>query len=197
MAPRRRVISHTDFVRDLGRGALGEDVVEVFFRHEFGVVARNVSKNNPDYDMIVDDIVPALKKKRGVVPKKLLRKIFKESFGYTGKDSVTVEVKFDEAAARYKNFFFEIFFDVETGSPGTIFKCKADLIVWVVPSKAKFKVYIFRRAELLAWLFDHVFNVEVVEYKIPAVSPYARGLPISIKLLADSAACIGEFEYKI
>ena len=35
---RKRVISHRDFVRDLGRGAIGEDIVELFFEKEFNVI---------------------------------------------------------------------------------------------------------------------------------------------------------------
>lgn len=198
MAKKKPVISHHDFVRDLGRGALGEDIVEVFFRDEFGLLARNVSNNNPDYDIIVDDLCPKLKKQRKVVPARLLKKIFRESFGITKKKEISVEVKFDEAAARYKNLFFEIFFDIEKGVPGTTFKCKADLVVWVIPLKRKFKIYVFKRPELLAWLFEYMFhNKKKLKYKTPAISPYARGLAIPIKEVVAGYACVGEFEYKL
>ena len=199
MAGKKRVISHRDFVRDLGRGAKGEAVVEAFFEEEFGLVAKNVSENNPDYDLILDEVVPELLKKPKVVPKKLLKKIFKDAFSITRKDSLTVEVKLDEAAARYGNFFFEIFLNVETGSPGGIFKCKADLFVWVVPGKRrKYNIYLFKRAEMMAWLFDYVLTYrKKLTYKTPGISPYARGLPISIEEISDSPACLGVFDYKI
>lgn len=198
MGDKKRVISHRDFVRDLGRGALGEDIVEAFFRDEFGLLATNVSDKNPDFDIIIDDVCEDLKPKRKAVPGKLLRKIFRDSFGITKKKFVSIEVKFDEAAARYKNFFFEIFFNIETGSPGTTFKCKADLIVWVVPLRKRFKIYVFKRPELLAWLFEFMFqNKKKLKYKTPGISPYARGVAVPIKEVAASAACVGEFEYKI
>lgn len=198
MAKNKRVISARDFARDLGRGALGEDIAEAFFRDEFGVVAENVSDNNPDYDMIISDITPELKKGRKVIPSKLLKKVFRDSFGYSNKDKVTVEVKFDEAAARYRNIFVEIFFNFDSGSPGTMFKCKADLLVWVVPLKRRFKIYVIKRAEFLSWLFDYVFSSEKkLNYKTPGISPYARGLAIPMKSVADSCACVGVFEYKL
>lgn len=198
MAGKKRVISHRDFVRDLGRGALGEDIVEAFFRDEFGLQAKNVSDNNPDYDIVIDDICEDLKKGKKVAPGRLLKKVFRDSFGITKKKEVSVEVKFDEAAARYKNFFFEIFFNIDTGSPGTIFKCKADLIVWVVPLRKRFKVYVFKRSELLAWLFEYLFhNKKNLKYKTPGISPYARGVAIPIKAVSVSAACVGVFDYKL
>jgi len=198
MAKRKQVISHKDFIRDLGRGAIGEDVTESFFCKEFGLVASNVSERNPDFDMIISDITPELKKKKKVVPAKMLRKIFKDAFGIIKRKEVTVEVKFDEAAARYKNFFFEIFFNIETGKPGTMFNCKADLIVWVVPARRKFNIYLFKRAELLAWLYDYVFQSQKkIKYKIPGVSPYARGVALPIATVIESTACLGVFEYKI
>ena len=58
MARSKRVISHRDFIRDLGRGAIGEDIAEAFFRDEFGVVAGNVSERNPDYDLLIDKLDP-------------------------------------------------------------------------------------------------------------------------------------------
>lgn len=198
MAGRKRVISHKDFARDLGRGAVGEDVAEAFFEKEFDLVAKNVSKRNPDFDMVISEITPKLAKKRGVVPDKMLRKIFKEELKYTRKKEITVEVKFDQAAARYKNFFLEIFFDIETGSPGTIFKCKADLFVWIVPTKRKYKIYLFKRPEFLAWFFGRVFtDKKAFKYKTPGVSPYARGIAMPIADAAASPACVGVYEYKI
>jgi hypothetical protein len=139
-----------------------------------------------------------MKKGKKVVPKKLLRKIFKDAFGYRGKDEITVEVKFDEAAARHRNFFIEVFFDVDTGSPGTTFKCKADVIAWVVPRKKYFKVYLFKRPEFLAWFMDYVFTKKrKVSYKTPGISPQARGIPVPIKEAITSFACLGEYEYKL
>lgn len=199
MAKNKRVISHRDFVRDLGRGSVGEGVAEAFFSREFGVIAENVSTRNPDHDLLISKLEPDLADRPKVVPDKLLRKIFKDSFGYIKKKSLSVEVKYDEAAARYGNLFFEIFFDIDTGNPGTTFKCKADLIVWVVPAKSrKFKIYLFKRPELLAWLFDYVFtHKKTLKYKTPGISPHARGVPVPIVDIVESSACLGEFEFKI
>lgn len=198
MGKTKPIISHRDFVRDLGRGALGEDVVEVFFKEEFGVIAENVSDRNPDFDLAISELDPELAKQRRVVPGKLLKKIFRDSFGYRGKERVTVEVKYDEAAARYKNFFIEVFFDVDTGSPGTVFKCKADLIAWVVPAKKKFKIYLFKRPEFLAWFFQYIFeNKKKLQYKTPNISPQARGIAVPIKALASSFACLGVFDFRL
>lgn len=198
MAKRKGVISHQDFVRDLGRGAVGEGVAEAFFSQEFGVVAENVSKRNPDYDLIISSLEPELAKKPKVVPALLLKKIFKDNFGYTKKANLTVEVKYDAAAARYGNIFVELFFDIETGSPGTTFKCKSDLVVWVVPVRSReFKVYLFKRPELLAWLFHYVLtSKKPLKYKVPAISPQARGLPIPIAKITSGFACLGEFDFK-
>jgi hypothetical protein len=198
MAKRKRpVISHRDFVRDLGRGALGEDVAEVFFKSEFGVIAENVSEKNPDYDLKISKLDPCLAKRPRVVPAKLLRKIFRDSFGYSNKKELTVEVKFDEAAARYGNIFIEIFFDIDTGSPGTVFKCKADLLAWVIPARKKFKIYLIKRPEFLAWLFGYIFADDSLEYKTPGISPHARGIALPIKEMVNSPACLGEFELKL
>lgn len=195
MPRKKRVISHLDFVRDLGRGALGEDVAEAFFRTEFGVQAENVSDRNPDYDLVIAALDKKLSVQRKVVPKKLLRKIFKDAFGYLNKDTITVEVKFDAAAAKYKNFFIEIFFDIATGSPGTTFKCKADLITWVVPVNHKYKIYLLKRPEFLAWLFQYIFDNRKIQYKTPGISPQARGVAIPIEVIANSFACLGEFDF--
>ena len=199
MGKRRQVISHYDFVRDLGRGAKGEAIVEAFFKKEFGLIAKNVSEKNPDYDMILDEVDPHLAGQPKVVPKKLLKKIFKDSFGYSKKTQLTVEVKFDEAAAKYGNFFFEALFDAEAGNPGGIFKCKADLFVWLVPNKGRnYKVYVFRRAEMLAWLFDYVMgHQKTLEYKTPAISPYTRGLAIPIKEAVKGFGCLDVFDFTI
>lgn len=195
---KRSVISHYDFVRDLGRGAIGEDVVEVFFKKEFGLIADNVSKNNPDFDLVITKLDPKLARRRKVVPARLLKKIFKDSFGYSNKKEITVEVKFDEAAARYSNIFVEIFFNIDSGSPGTMFKCKADLLAWVIPARKKFKIYLIKRPEFLAWVFDYMFTSKKrLEYKTPGISPHARGVVIPIKEVASSVACVGEFELKL
>lgn len=198
MVKRRKVISHRDFVRDLGRGAKGEAIVESFFKKEFGLIAKNVSEKNPSYDMILDEVDPHLVGQPKVVPHKLLKKIFKDAFGYPNRKQLTVEVKFDEAAAKYGNFFFEAIFDVEAGNPGGIFKCKADLFVWLVPAKGRdYKVYLFKRAEMLAWLFDYVMRNKSLEYKTPGISPYTRGLAIPIKETVKGFGCIGVFDFKI
>lgn len=199
LSKRKRVISHKDFVRDLGRGSIGEGVAEAFFSKEFGVIAKNVSERNPDYDLIIEELDPELATRPKVVPAKLLKKIFKDSFGYTKKAKISVEVKFDEAAARYGNIFIEVFFDVETGSPGTVFKCKADLIAWVIPDKRRnFRIYLFKRPELLAWVFHLVFtSKKKFEYKTPGISPHARGIAIPIEKAAESPACVGTFNFKI
>lgn len=199
MAKRKQVISHHDFVRDLRRGARGEDVAQDFFEDQFGVIAENVSKRNPDFDLKITELIPKLSKKRSdTVNKKALKKIFKDAFGYSRKDDITVEVKFDEAAARYKNFFIEMYFNIDDGTPGATFKCKADLYVWIVPLRKHHKIYLFKRPEFLAWIFDYMLtNKKILKYKTPAISPHARGIPIPIREIADSYACLGEFEYKV
>lgn len=198
MGRSKRVISHQDFVRDLGRGALGEDIVEVFLQREFGVVAENVSQRNPDYDLKITALDPKLAKQRNVVPKTLLKKIFKDSFKCPNRNQVTVEVKYDEAASRYNNFFLEIFFDVDTGCPGTTFKCKADIVAWVVPARKRFKIYLFKRPEFLAWLFHYMFeNKKTLKYKTPNISPQARGIVVPISAAVESPACLGTFDFKL
>lgn len=197
MAKRKQVISHYDFVRDLRRGARGEDIVEDFFKEEFGIIAENVSDRNPDFDLCISDLVPKDTKKTPAASRKALKRIFKDAFGISRRDFVTVEVKYDEAAARYKNFFIEMFFHHEQGTPGTTFKCKADLIVWVVPLRGKNKIYVFKRPEFLAWIMDFIISSpKRLKYKTPGISPCARGIPIPIKDVAESYACLGVFEYK-
>jgi len=196
MPKRRRVISHRDFARDLGRGALGEDIAEAFFQKQLGLEAENVSEKNPDYDMAISRLSSPGKLSEGA-QKRAFRKAIKKTFGYTGKDRITVEVKFDEAAARYKNLFIEIFFDIETGSPGTTFKCKADILAWIIPARKKFKIYLLKRPEFLAWVFQYMFTNKKIKYKTPGISPYARGIAVPIDLIAASYACVGEFEYKL
>lgn len=197
MAKRKPVISHHDFVRDLRRGHKGEEIVEDFFKEEFGLIAENVSNRNPDFDLCISELIPSKQKKTEAASKKALKRIFKDAFDISRRDFITVEVKYDEAAARYKNFFIELFFDYRTGNPGTTFKCKADLIVWVVPMRGKSKVYVLKRPELLAFIFDYVVTApKKIKYKTPGISPYARGLPIPIKEMADSYACLGVFEFK-
>jgi hypothetical protein len=195
MAKRKQVISHHDFVRDLRRGARGEEVVEDFFSKEFGLIAENVSDRNPDFDLIIADLTK--QKRTKAASKKALKRIFKDAFGITRRDDVTVEVKYDEAAARYKNFFIEMFFDHRSGSPGTTFKCKADLIAWVVPRRGRSQIYLFKRPEFLAWIVDYIVSSsKKVKYKTPGISPYARGVPIPIKEVSKSYACLGVFEFK-
>lgn len=193
---RRRVISHYDFVRDLARGAVGEDVVVDFFKYQFGLRAENVSTRNPDYDLIVEEVDPALSKKRNVVADALLKKILREALSCPRRDFITVEVKLDAAAAKYKNFFIEVLFDVSTGSPGNMFKCKADIIAWVVPGKrGNYKIYLLKRPEFLAWFFDYVFSRKI-RLKTPAISPLARGVAVPISAIVNSPACIGQFDFK-
>ena len=196
---KKRVISHRDFVRDLGRGARGEDIVEVFLQGEFGIIPDNVSERNPDYDLIIKKIDPEAFPGKKVVPKKLLRKIFRDSFGFYRKDTLTVEVKFDEAAARYKNIFLEVYFNYEDGTPGTIFKCKADVIAWVVPAKnKKFKIHLLDRAKFLAWFHNYTLtHRKKLEYKVPGISPMARGIAVPLVEVVESVACIGVYEFKL
>lgn len=194
---KRGVISHKDFVRDLSRGALGEDVAELFFLREFGVIAENVSDRNPDHDLLIKKLDPKVAKKPKVIPKKLIKKIFKD-LGFHNKKELTVEVKLDEAAARYKNFFIEIFFDVDKGTPGTTYKCKADLLVWVVPSKKKFKIYLFNRPAFLSWIVQYIVeSKKKIEFKTPGISPKARGIPVPIVEAEKSSACLGVFDFKL
>lgn len=90
-----------------------------------------------------------------------------------------------------------MFFDYNTGSPGTTFKCKADLLAWVVPMRGKSKIYLFKRPEFLAWIIDYIItNPKKAKYKTPGISPFCRGVPIPIKDVADSYACLGVFEFK-
>lgn len=190
------VISHRDFVRDLARGAVGEDVVVDFFKEEFGLCAENVSTRNPDYDLIVQKLDPSLSKKRNVVADTLLKKILREALNCPRKEELTIEVKLDVAAAKYKNFFVEVFFDEETGSPGTIFKCKADVIAWVVPEKrGRYTIYLLKRSEFLAWFFEYVFTKKI-KLKIPSISPQARGVAIPISAVKSSFALIGAYQFK-
>ena len=195
MAKRKQVISHYDFVRDLRRGHKGEEIVEDFFKKEFGLIAENVSERNPDFDLNISQLVKP--KRTDAASLKALKRVFKDAFGISRRDHITIEVKYDEAAARYKNFFIEMFFDYRDGNPGTTFKCKADLTVWVVPLRGKNKVYIFKRPEFLAYLMDHIMtSTKKLKYKTPGISPYARGVPIPIKDVAESYACLGVFEFK-
>lgn len=197
MAKRKQIISHYDFVRDLRRGARGEDIVEDFFKEKFGIIAANVSDRNPDFDLCVSELAPKKVKKTAAASKKALKRIFKDAFGISRRDSITIEVKYDEAAARYKNFFIEMFFNHEDGTPGNIFKCKADLMVWVVPMRGKSKIYVFKKPEFVAWIMDYIIcHPKRLKYKTPGISPYARGIPVPIKDVADSYACLGVFEYK-
>lgn len=194
---KRKVISHHDFVRDLARGAVGEDIVVDFFKEEFGLLAENVSTRNSDYDLIIQQVVKPLTKGRNVVPDELLKKIFREALSSPRREELTVEVKLDQAAAKYKNFFIELTFDVNTGSPGALFKCKADIIAWVVPYKrGKYKIYLFKRPELLTWMFDYVFSNKKLQLKTPGISPFARGMAVPIEELEESFACIGCFDFK-
>lgn len=197
----RKVIDHRHFVRDLERGAKGEKIVEDFFKEEFGLLAENVSKGNSDYDLKVSTICKDLEKSSNVVPSKLFKKILRDSLSYNKKKSVTIEVKYDEAAAKYRNFFIELIFDIEKNVPGALFKCKADLVVWVVPDKNKrkktAKIYLFKRPELISWLFQYVHGEKKVTFKTPSISPYARGLTVPISKLTKSFACVGEYDFKL
>lgn len=195
---RKGPINYWDFTRDLERGAVGEELVVDFLDEEFGLQADNVSTKNSDYDLIIKKLSSSLAKQKNVVPKSLLKKIFKEAFDISKRESVTIEVKYDEAAARYKNLFIELFFNIETGSPGTIFKCKADLIAWVVPEKSRRnKVILLKRPEFLAWLFDYIYTNKNIEFKTPGVSPFARGIAVPISAIKECFACLGEFDYKL
>lgn len=194
------VINPRDFARDLGRGALGEDIVVKFFLREYSVIARNVSDHNPDYDLLIDALAAEVAQQEKIDPEKLLQKFFR-GLGFPKHKVLSVEVKLDEAAARYRNFFIEIFFDVERGVPGGFFKCKADLMAWVVPVRSaggKFKIYLFNRASLLAWVFKYLLeHPGAVPFKTPGISPNARGVAIPIAIAEKSPACLGVFDYDI
>ena len=185
---RKRVISHRDLVRDLDRGAVGEDIAVNFLKKQFGVIATSISERNPDCDFVIEKIDKS-------AAYRTLTKVLKESFGFRKKKKLTVEVKLDEAAEKYGNLFIELFFDIEEGVPGNIFKCKADMFLWIVPNKKKYRIHLFNRAEFLAWLFQYVFENRSTKMKTPGISPYARGLAIPIKKAISSKACIGSFDF--
>jgi hypothetical protein len=189
---REKVISHKDFVRDLARGSIGEDIAEVFFEREFDIRVENKSIRNPDWDLIVVGVSDDLIKKPKRFKERHVKK-FKKKFGET------VEVKFDEAASRHKNLFVEVLFDADRGVAGTTTKCKADLLAWVVPTgRRKFKVYLLKRPEFLAWLMLYFLeNKKKLKLKVPGISPKARGVPVPIKDIVDSFACLGEYTFKL
>jgi hypothetical protein len=186
-----KVISHRDFIRDLGRGAVGEDVAAEFFRREFQVILKSVGETNRSWDFELEDIEPEALANKAANKKKLLSK-FKKNLGET------IEVKYDEAAAKYDNFFIEILFDVEAGKAGSITNCKADLLVWVVPKRrGNYKIYLFKRSEFIAWVLLYALeNRKKLQLKSPAISPRARGIVIPVKDAADSFACLGDFDFK-
>lgn len=199
MAKRKPPINHYDFVRDLVRGQKGEEIAIQFFREEFGLACKNLSDRNPSFDLLIDELDPKLTAGKKVAPKKLLKKIFREVFKYSRKDEITVEVKFDMAAAKYKNFFLEVFFNIEEGVAGGIFKCKADILTWIIPNKGgkSVKIYLFKRPEFLAWLFNYIFTNKDIKLKTPRISPFTRGVAVPVNLLKGSFACVGEFDYEI
>lgn len=199
MAKRKPPINHYDFVRDLVRGQKGEEIAIQFFREELGLTCKNLSDRNPDFDLLIDELDPKLTEGKKVVPKKLLKKIFREAFKYSRRDTITVEVKFDMAAAKYKNLFLEVLFNIEEGVPGGMFKCKADILTWIVPKAGgkSVKIYLFKRPEFLAWLFQYIFENKDVKLKTPAISPFTRGVAVPINIIKDSYACVGEFDYEI
>lgn len=185
------VIRHSDFVRDMDRGAIGEDVAEEFFRKEYNVILKNVSKDCRYWDFEVDKIDESVSKYKKAAKTKLLKK-FKKTFGET------IEVKYDEAAARYKNFFIEIMFDEERDVAGTTTNCKADTIVWVIPQrKGRYKLFIFKRSEFVAWLIMYVLNnKKKIKLKTPSISPRARGIAIPIKEMVKSFGFLGDYNFK-
>ncbi len=194
---RKGPINHYDFVRDLERGAVGEDIVVAFFKEQFGLIADNVSTRNSDFDLLVKKLDSSLSQKRNVVSKEMLKKIFREAFDCSRREQITIEVKYDEAATRYKNLFIELFFDIDTGSPGAVFKCKADIIAWVVPEKkGSNRIYLFKRPEFLTWIFDYIFSNRKIELKTPGISPKARGVVIPISEIKECYACVGEYTFK-
>ena len=163
-------------------------------REEFGLLPHSVSTKNSDYDLLVDKIDPALKK-RNVIEGKLLKKILREAFDLR-RDKMSVEVKYDEAAARYKNIFVELFFDITTGVPGTVFKCTADIIAWVIPARSKrYKIYLLKRPAFLAWLFEYLYTNRGIKLKTPGISPLARGIAVPISEVEESFACLGSFDF--
>jgi hypothetical protein len=182
------VISHSDFRRDLKRGVVGEEVVEEFIKKEFGVALKQSVGANKFWDFeVIDGILAPKKSKRG----KDKTKDFKSIFGST------IEVKYDEAAARYGRFFIELMFDVDSGKAGAATACKADTVVWVIPSgKGKYQLYFFRRPEFLSWLILYILDTKGLKLKTPGISPKARGLPVSIQDAIDGFAFIEQYEFK-
>jgi len=182
------VISHRDFRRDLKRGDVGEEVVEEFIKKEFGVSLKQSVGANKFWDFEVVDILPAPKKsKRGQDQTKQ----FRDTFGST------IEVKYDEAAARYERFFVELMFDVDAGKAGAATACKADTVVWVIPAgKGKYNLYFFRRPEFLSWLILYILDTKGLKLRTPGISPKARGLPVSIQDAIDSFAFIEQYQFK-
>lgn len=196
MPRKRKVIDHRDFVRDLGRGAHGEDIVDLFFQEEFGVEVRNVTKQKVGWDFEVDKWTKKELDKTKAARRKKLNK-FKKVFG-NFKTPLSVEVKFDEAAARYKNIFIELLFDVKKGAAGAVMNCKADVFVWVIPDgRKKYKILLLKRPEFLAWLMGYVLEKDDIKIKTPSVSPYARGLAIPVKEIEESFSCLGVYEFTL
>jgi len=186
-----RVIKHRDFVRDLDRGAVGEDVIEEFFKKEYNVILKSVSDKNRYWDFEVVGLDETVSKYKKATKTKLLKK-FKKNFG------TTIEVKFDEAAEKYKRFFIELLFDVEKDVAGAIANCKSDLITWVVPQrKGRYKVYLFKRAELISWLIIYALESgSKMKLRTPGISPRARGIAIPITDITKAYGFLGEFNFK-
>lgn len=188
----RGVISHKDFVRDLKRGGVGEEIVQEFVRREFKINIKQVGGSNRhwDFELLSADVSAKGKKFTKKDEKKLITS-FKKKFGET------LEVKYDEAAAKYKRFFVELLFDIDRGVAGAATKCKADIVVWVVPDrKGWYKLYFFKRPEFLSWVVIYSLENKDTKLKTPGISPKARGMAIPIEDLKESFAFIGEYEFK-
>lgn len=175
-------IKHQDFVRDLKRGEVGEEVVEDFIKKEFDIELKRVSTTNRHWDFEITA------KKKG--PKKI--RDFIKKYGNT------IEVKYDEAAAKYKRFFIELMFDVDKGVAGAATNCKSDIVVWVIPDgKRKYKLYFFHRPEFLSWLILYILEqTRKPELKTPGISPKARGLPVSIEEAVKGFSFIQSFDFQ-
>lgn len=197
---KKPVINYHDFMRDLKRGKEGEQIVQVFCKESFGLTCVDLSNKNPDFDLIIRQEDGIIGYEDENLNKKEYKRAIKKVFKYSRKKDITIEVKFDKVALKYSNFFLEVFFNIETGCAGGMFKSKADILAWVLPTNkegGEYKIFFFKRPELLAWLLSYVYTDRKVKFKTPRISPYARGVAVPIKLLENSVACIGVYDYSV
>lgn len=190
-------ISRYEFIKDRARGLIGEKTAESFLKKELQFEVLNVSDKSREFDFIIKDVTRECKDSSTKTVKSLLKSKFKESFKFGNKKEVTVEVKYDITAARTKNLFIEVFFNVDKTEAGALFKCKADILMWVIPQEEKYKILIFKRADLIAWIFKHLFCTKELKLKVPGVSPYARGVVIPINKISKDPVCIGNYDFSL